>query len=198
MKVSLVNTTIEIPSQFRQVKNNRQVIDASQNSGFLLLATLCLASVQVEAESQKQIVGATETVFVTDANLRIEARVDTGAKTSSIHAENIELDILGDPQGKPISFILVTKDGQSNKVETRVISVVTVKTSEQSERRYVVPLRIKWRDSERVVSVTLNDRKNMRYRLLLGRNWLRGHYIVDVDKNAEDKSSLDHSTKDRP
>jgi len=150
------------------------------------LAALSLASIQVGAESQKQIVGATEVVFVTDANLRFKARVDTGAKTTSIHAEKIELDSSGDPQGKPISFYLVTKEGQFRKVETRVMSVVKVKTSEQSERRYVVPLLIKWNDSERIVPVTLNDRRTMDYHLLLGRNWLHGHYIVDVDKSVED------------
>lgn len=152
-----------------------------------LLSAFSLASTYVGAESQKQIVGATETVLVTDANLRFIARVDTGAKTSSVHAENIEVDSPGNPQGKPITFYLVTKDGQSIKVETRVISVVKVKTSEGSERRYVVPLLIKWNGSERIVPVTLNDRRNMHYRVLLGRNWLHGHYLVDVDRNIEDQ-----------
>ena len=140
----------------------------------------------VRAELQKQIVGATEVVFVKEANMSFKARVDTGAKTSSIHAENIEFDSSGDPGGKPISFYLVTKEGQSKKIETRVISVVKVRTSAQSEHRFVVPLHIKWNDSEKIVSVTLNDRRSMEYRILLGRNWLRGDFIVDVDKNNED------------
>lgn len=151
-----------------------------------LLVALSLAPIQVGAESQKQIVGATAVVFVTDANLRFEARVDTGAKTSSIHAENIEVDSAGDPQGKRISFLLVDTDGPPRKVVTRVISVTTVRTSEKSERRYVVPLLIKFNGSERIIPVTLNDRRSMNYRLLLGRNWLHGHYIVDVEKSAED------------
>lgn len=80
----------------------------------------------------------------------------------------------------------MTKDGKSRKIETRVASVVKVKTSEHSEYRYVVPLLMKWKDSEKIVLVTLNDRKNMKYRLLLGRNWLHGDFIVDVDINNED------------
>jgi hypothetical protein len=80
----------------------------------------------------------------------------------------------------------VTKEGLSKKVETRVISVVKVKTSEQTEYRFVVPLHIQWNDSEKIVPVTLNDRSSMEYRLLLGRNWLSGDFIVDVDKNNED------------
>ena len=157
-------------------------------SGFslALLAALIAAFLPVQGESHKQVVGATEVIFIKDANLSFKARVDTGAKTSSIHAEGIEVDLSGDPRGKSISFFVVTKEGQSRKIESRVNSVVKVKTSEQSEHRYVVPLVMKWNSSIKTVLVTLNDRSSMEYRLLLGRNWLQGDFIVDVDKNNED------------
>ena len=150
------------------------------------LAVVLLVSINVDADSHKRIVGATEVVFIEEVNLSFKARVDTGAKTSSIHAENIEVDASGDPRGKPISFYLLTKEGLSGKVETRVSSVIKVRTSEMSEHRYVVPLLMKWNDSKKTVLVTLNDRSKMEYRLLLGRNWLHGDFIVDVDKNNED------------
>jgi hypothetical protein len=152
----------------------------------LLLTVLLLVSINLQAGSLKQIVGATEVILIEEAKLKFKARVDTGAKTSSIHAEKIEVDSSGDPQGKPISFYLVTKQGQSRMIETHVTSVVKIKTSELSEYRYVVPLLMKWNDSKKTVLVTLNDRKSMKYRLLLGRNWLHGDFIVDVDKNNED------------
>tara|TARA_R110002096_G_scaffold288908_1_gene482866 strand:- start:27 stop:500 length:474 start_codon:yes stop_codon:yes gene_type:complete len=151
-----------------------------------LLIVLLAAPLYVQAESHKQLVGATELISIEDANLRFKARVDTGAKTSSIHAERIELDLSGDARGKSISFYLVTKAGQSRKIESRVTAVVKVRTSGHSEHRYVVPLIMKWNDSRKTVLVTLNDRSSMEYRLLLGRNWLRGDFIVDVDKNNED------------
>ena len=150
------------------------------------LAVVLFVSINVHADSHKQIVGATEIVFIEEANISFMARVDTGAKTSSIHAENIEVDLSGDPRGKPISFYLVTKEGLPIKVETRVVSIIKVRTSEMAERRYVVPLLIKWNGSKKTVLVTLNDRKQMEYRLLLGRNWLHGDFIVDVDKNNKD------------
>ena len=152
----------------------------------VLLAALIATSLPVQAESHKQVVGATELIFIENANLNFKARVDTGAKTSSIHAEGIEVDLSGDPRGKSISFYVVTKEGQSRKIQSRVNSVVKVRTSEQSEHRYVVPLVMKWKSSKKTVLVTLNDRSSMEYRLLLGRNWLRGDFVVDVDKNNED------------
>ena len=150
------------------------------------LAVVLFVSINVQADSRKQVVGATEVVLIEEANLSFKARVDTGAKTSSIHAENIKIDLSGDPRGKSISFYLVTKEGLSRKIETRVSSVVKVRTSEMSEHRYVVPLLMKWNDSRKTVLATLNDRTKMEYRLLLGRNWLHGDFIVDVDKNNED------------
>ena len=147
---------------------------------------LLLACTTLQADSHKQIVGATEIIGIAEAEMDFKARVDTGARTSSIHAEAIMVDTSDNPQGQPISFLLVNKLGQSHKIETRVASVVTVKTSEGSEIRYKVPLTLIWNDSSKTVLLTLNDRKAMRYRLLLGRNWLHGDFIVDVDKNNKD------------
>ena len=74
------------------------------------LAVVLSISINVQAESHKQVVGATETVFIEEAKLSFKARVDTGAKTSSIHAENIVVDSSADPVGKPVSFYLVTRE----------------------------------------------------------------------------------------
>lgn len=150
----------------------------------LVFAVLLLADAR--AENRKRVVGATEFVVVEEANLRFHARVDTGAGTSSIHAENIEVLASGDPAGKPISFYLASKDGRRAKIETRVSKAITIRTAEGSERRYAVPLNLVWNGFRKTVLVTLNNRDGMEYRLLLGRNWLRGDFIVDVDRNAGD------------
>jgi len=137
----------------------------------------------LHADSRKIIVGATEAVLITEQNLAYLARIDTGAKTSSIHAENIILERSENPQGKPISFDLINEDGQRTTIKTVVDSEVRVKTSEASEDRYKVLLTVKWKDKSKNILVTLNDRAHMTYALLLGRNWLQGDFIVDIDKN---------------
>jgi hypothetical protein len=138
-------------------------------------------------QHQKQIIGATEVIEIVDANLSFKARVDTGAKTCSIHAEGINVDSSEEnPEGKPISFRIVNKHGQSRQINTRVASAVIVKTAEGKEQRYTVPLTVKWHDSEKTILFTLNDRLTMAYPILLGRNWLRGSFLVDVEKNGDD------------
>jgi hypothetical protein len=140
-----------------------------------------------QPQHPKQIIGATEVVEIVGANLSFKARVDTGAKTCSLHAEDINVDAsAGNPEGKPISFRIVNKHGQSRQINTRIASAVIVKTAEGKEQRYTVPLTVKWHDSEKTILFTLNDRLTMEYPIVLGRNWLRGSFLVDVEKNSDD------------
>lgn len=156
------------------------------NYSTIWLAILFTVALNTQADAYKKIVGATEEILIEEAGLSFKARVDTGAKTSSIHAENIEVDLSGDPKGKPISFYLVNKKGQSKKIESQVDSVATIKTSEGSELRYKVLLTLTWNNTRKPILVSLNDRRKMKYGLLLGRNWLHKDFLVDVDRNNEE------------
>ena len=170
---------------FRKPPEIRQQPAHRLNYLLLLLLSFSYAT-SVLADPPKQIVGATEVVEVQPAGLRFKARIDTGAKTSSIHAESIEVDLSGEPQGKPIAFKLINRQGQSRRVDTHIVRMITVKTSEGSEMRYAVPLTINWKNSSKTVLVTLNNRKHMQYGLLLGRNWLQGDFVVDIAINSDD------------
>jgi hypothetical protein len=165
---------------------NRICQAATRGLIFGLLCTTLVPGSTVSAGDNKQIVGAIEIVEIGPRQLRIRARVDSGAKTSSIHAEDIVIDRSGDPRGKPIAFTVVNEHGQSLRMKTHVDKRILVKTSEGSESRYAVPITITWQESSKAVLVTLNDRSHMRHRLLLGRNWLRGDYLVDVELSDED------------
>lgn len=55
-----------------------------------------------------------------------------------------------------------------------------VQTSEDAEQRYMVWLTLRCREVEKRVLVTLNDRTDMTYPLLIGRNFLRDDFVVDV------------------
>jgi len=157
----------------------------SHYARLVLIAALFFV-VNAAVGGPKQIIGAVEIIEIEPSKLRVKARVDSGAQTTSIHAEDIEIDMSGDARGKPIAFRIVNQQGQSQRVEAHVAKQIVVQTSEGSERRYAVPLTLTWRQRSKTVLVTLNDRSEMRYRLLLGRNWLRGDYIVDVEINDED------------
>lgn len=134
-------------------------------------------------------IGATATITEMSTGLPFDARVDTGAKSCSIHYEALEIDNPSEnPKenvGKPVRFRVKNNEGQSRWIEAKIAGHVVVKTSEKKDERYKVRLNFRWQDVEKKVLVTLNNRQHMNYPLLLGRNFLRDDFLVDV--------ALDHS-----
>lgn len=144
-----------------------------------------LAGVQFISDSERLEIGATEVVVEANSGLPFVARVDTGAHSCSIHSEAIKIeDESDDPLeniGKPVTFLVKNKKGQSEWISAEIVDYVVVRTSERAAGRYKVKLPLSCRGVTRDVQVTLNDRANMRYSMLLGRNFLRGHFVVALD-----------------
>jgi hypothetical protein len=110
------------------------------------------------------------------------ARIDTGAATTTIHAEDIELV---EKDGKRwVHFSLIDPDtNEKVQVEQRLHRKVVMKQSDGGEqRRYVVRMWISLGETRSLVDVTLTDRENMEYPLLIGRNLLVDTVIVDVSR----------------
>ena len=141
------------------------------------------------------MIGATTIITEVTTGLPFSARVDTGATTCSIHCEEVEIkDADKDPKeniGKPIRFLVKNKRGEAEWVESRIVDHVTVRTSAKEDERYKVQLKLRWEDVEKKVLVTLNDRQHMKYPLLLGRNFLRDDFLVNVSLDGEQPHEKD-------
>ena len=129
-----------------------------------------------------EVVGATETILLREGETDFTARVDSGAETCSIHAVDIAVSPPDRTGARPIEFYTENLDGDLVLVHSYVDSEVTVKTSEGEEKRFKVMLAIEFKDQVKEVEFTLNDRHRMKYRVLLGRNWLSNNYVVDVSR----------------
>jgi hypothetical protein len=131
-----------------------------------------------------RLIGATTLVTEVSTGLPLPARVDTGATSCSIHCEKFVIkDAAEDPRkniGKPVRFLVKNKDGKAEWLETKIVDYVTIRTSEREDERYKVHLRLRCEDLEKKVAVTLNDRERMKYPMLLGRNFLRNDFLVNV------------------
>jgi hypothetical protein len=157
----------------------------------LIGAASAVAEGSIEAKpTSARLIGATTVVTEVSTGLPLPARVDTGATSCSIHCETLEIkDADPDPKGnigKPARFLIRHKDGEGEWVEAKIVDYVTVRTSEREDERYKVNLRLRWEDVEKKVQVTLNDRQSMKYPLLLGRNFLRDDFLVNVSLDAND------------
>jgi hypothetical protein len=157
--------------------------------GFLILIGVTFALAEEAAEPKQptvRLIGATTMVTLVSTGKPLQARVDTGATSCSIHCDALEIkDADPDPKvniGKPVRFLIKHKesDAEGEWVEAKIVDHVTVRTSEREDERYKVRLNLRWEDMEKKVLVTLNDRQHMKYPVLLGRNFLRDDFLVNV------------------
>lgn len=130
------------------------------------------------------VIGAVEWALVEPSNLVMEARIDTGAETSSIHAEDIRLV---EKDGKRyVQFSLLDREtGEQIPVERRLHRRIVVKQNTEDapeDRRYVVRMWVTIGESRLWLDVSLSDRDDFEYELLIGRNMLMDEFIVDVSK----------------
>ncbi len=108
---------------------------------------------------------------------QIKAKVDTGARTSALHAyfvEEFERD------GRPwVRFGLHLE--QDQLVEAEVLEQRQVTDSGgHKELRYVIKTRVQLGAECWPIELTLTNRDNMRFRMLLGRTAIKGRYLVDA------------------
>lgn len=134
------------------------------------------------ADESKLLLGAAEWVWLKAAGKPLRARIDTGASTSSISSANIETF---ERDGKDwVRFQLIEEGSPSVEIESRLLRTVKIRQAsmEKGERRYVVRLPIQLGEFIEEAEFTLADRANMRYPVLLGREFLRDVAVVDVSK----------------
>lgn len=142
-------------------------------------------NLNTEKPDTKKIIGAVEHVRLVPPNIVLKARIDTGAKTTSIDAQQItpfERD------GKQWVRFVCLDGKKEHTIEKKVIKTVQIKRhGEESQNRYVVKMRIVLGDVSQLVSVNLNDRGAYTYPVLIGRNFLQDYFIVDVSKKYQFK-----------
>ena len=143
---------------------------------FLVLAFTLWASLPVNA-AEKRVVGWIEKVSLEDG-LIMEAKIDTGAKHSSINIKDHELF---KKKGKPwIRFTLAGPNGGKVKIERQIIRYAKVKRKGyRAQVRPVVELAYCLGDITKTVQVNLVDRSKFDYQMLVGRSFLKGDFVVD-------------------
>jgi hypothetical protein len=140
----------------------------------------------------KVVVGGTEWLWIEAVNRVYEARVDTGATTSSISA----LDITPfEKDGKRwVRFRIAPDDSDdSYEVEAPLVRYVRIRqaSSEELDRRPVAKLTVRLGKMTEVAEFTLTDRTQMTYPILLGREFLQDVAVVDVArKNIQPKPEI--------
>lgn len=109
----------------------------------------------------------------------IDAKIDTGADSSSIHCDDIHLNDDG-----TVHFKLLDKshpDYCKQHIKMPVHKIKNVKSSNgKIEERIFVKTVIELCGRRYKAELSLTDRKDMKFPMLIGRKYLQGHFLVDV------------------
>jgi hypothetical protein len=148
-----------------------------------------------DGKNSRVVLGELENVFLDPPGMHFSARIDTGAKTSSINA----LDIVEfERDGKPYVKFQVLHPKTNKKIELtrRIRKYVRIKEHDrESQRRPIVRLRIKLANIDERINFTLVDRSNFKQQVLIGRNFLRDLAVVDVSKEYTTTADDTYETK---
>ena len=137
----------------------------------------------VKKKLKKLRVGRTEWAALPDLGIsKIKVKIDTGAWTSALHATDIEP--YNTRWGLFVRFKTVPLSRKAVLCRARVIDQREVTSSTGvGHLRYVIETRVVFSGKTIPIEVTLSNRTNMKYRMLLGRAAMKGKIIVDPNKN---------------
>ncbi|KGP62988.1 hypothetical protein EP47_02745 [Legionella norrlandica] len=166
-------------------------------SKLVLFIFMSLLTGTLMANNEAQIYGYVEKATLIDQNLTLSAKLDTGAKSSSLHAVNItEIEKNGIPY---LRFTVPTKNGNyifegeyigKVKIKIRAGEASAGLLSTTPIKRPVVLINIKLGDKVRAIQVNLTNRKRFLYPLLLGRDAI-------IDFNGAINPALTFTTKSK-
>lgn len=128
------------------------------------------------------MLGWEEWVALPDLGLpSVKAKVDTGARTSALHADRIEA--FGPASAPMVRFIVHPVPGREDILVTCSCLVAgrreVTSSNGDRETRFVVSTRVTIGEREWPIELTLTNRANMSYRMLLGRQAVREDIFVD-------------------
>lgn len=126
-----------------------------------------------------RLIGRREFVDFPELGLNgMDAKIDTGAYTSSLHCESIDLV---NENGSPVLYFTLEQDQRApHRFET--FRVKKIKNSfGEMEERVVIKTLVKIGRKKVLTSISLTNRDSMRYPVLIGRRILKGRFLIDVN-----------------
>lgn len=129
----------------------------------------------------KEIIGWLELIHIHPGQLVLRAKMDTGAKTSSLNATRLtEFDKNGE---KWVRFTVTDKNGTAVVFEEKIRRYVKIKADNGLlQKRPVIRLWLCIGDRMNAAEVNLADRSHLNYQVLIGRTFLQGKYLIDSQR----------------
>lgn len=165
------------------------ILAGCQNANKPAIVPAIVPAAQKTTEVKKMplnIIGAVEPIYILPMKSAFEARIDTGAATSSLDVDEMnEFERDGE---KWVSFkVKNRRSGEVHTFEKPILKSVKIKRIDDKEDRVKVYMPVSFGGQKFVSEFTLANREKFEYQVLIGRNILSGRAIVDT--------SLSHTLK---
>ncbi|MBU0719912.1 RimK/LysX family protein [bacterium] len=136
---------------------------------------------------EKSVVGRNEYISIPELEFYdIEAKIDTGADSCSIHCDEIYLNENG-----TVHFKLLDDSHPNYSQEDIVMPVHKIKkvksSNGKSEERIFIKTAISIVGKTYMAEISLTNRKDMKYPMLIGRKFLEKRFLVDVSLKYKKK-----------
>jgi hypothetical protein len=139
-----------------------------------------------QSRRNRSLIGWREWITFPDfSDARVKAKIDTGARTSAIHAANIALT---EKDGTAfVQFTIYPNQRDPGHAVTCLAPLINRRSITNSggkkESRFVVRTVVGLGPHTWPIEVSLTSRASMGFRMLLGRNALRGRFLVAPDRS---------------
>ena len=132
--------------------------------------------------NDRPVYGYVENVYLDSKRLKLKAKLDSGAKTSSLNA----LDVVKfERDGKNwIKFNMIDPEtGEKTEFEKQIKRYVKIKQHEtKNQRRPVVSMEVRLGNTHIEREFSLTSRDKFIYQVLLGRSFVNGIALIDVSR----------------
>lgn len=137
---------------------------------------------KVKRVTKRPVLGWREWVALPDLGIeKIKAKVDTGARSSSLHAYDIRM--VRRRSGNFVRFRVHPIQRNNRKIvttEARVLDERSIRSSSgHTSKRYVIETQVDIGGKRWPIELTLTNRDEMGFRMLLGRQAVRRRFLVD-------------------
>lgn len=165
--------------------SNFNVTDPLARLSRLCTACCLWALLATAATAGEKTVGWVEKAYIPAMGVTTKAKMDTGALTSSIHADNVERFRRGEE--KWVRFTITLEDTDSGEVVTKTLERpfhrrIRLTGAGGTDHRLVVFLDVCFGDEVYHEQFSLSDRSDKIYGLLIGRRTLEHLGPLDVRK----------------
>jgi len=131
---------------------------------------------------EKKIVGKKELITIIDLDLfNLDAKVDTGADSNALHCDDIFIDNDGFVHFTLLDEVHASYHGKRIKLPLHKVKKVRSSNGEL-QNRPSIEVNVHFFGKTYKTIISLTNRADMKYPMLIGRKFLSGKFLVDVSQ----------------